>query len=377
MSRKPDTAPVPALFSPLKLRGLELRNRIVLSPMCQYEARDGHTVDWHQVHHARYAMSGIAAGFVEATAVSTEGRITHGCTGLWNDAQIAGMAGIARMYERFGVIPAIQLSHAGWKASAQRPTGGAGPLPADDPEGAWQTVGPSPLACRQGWPAARAMTAADIEKLKQDWRAATRRALRAGFRIIEIHGAHGYLIHSFLSPLSNHRKDAWGGTLEGRMRLAIEIAELTRAEWPSEWPVFFRISATDDDANGWTIEDSVILSRELAGHGIDVIDCSSGGLQSIPPSGRLALPQGFQVPYAAKIRQETGARTMAVGLITGTAFANDIVARGEADLVALARELMADPGWPLKAALDLGFSGALEVLPTEYRLYLQRRGWRR
>lgn len=345
--------------------------------MCQYAARVGSVSNWHTVHHARYAMSGLSLAFIEATAVSAAGRITHGCTGLWHDDQISGLARIAAMYQELGTVPGIQLAHAGWKASAARPVDGAGPLAAGGAEPAWQSVGPSALPCKPGWPACREMDPADIESVKHDWRAAVRRALRAGFRVIEIHGAHGYLIHSFLSPLSNRRSDAYGGSLEGRMRLALEIAQLTRAEWPSEWPVFFRVSSTDDEPGGWTLEDTVALACRLRECGIDVIDCSSGGLTSLPPSGRLALPQGFQVPYAARVRREARVATMAVGLITEATFANNVIGNGEADLIALGRQFMVSPGWTVEAALELGHRAAVELLPAPYRLYIERRGWRR
>jgi 2,4-dienoyl-CoA reductase-like NADH-dependent reductase (Old Yellow Enzyme family) len=363
----------PALFSPLRLRGLTIRNRVVVAPMCQYRAEDGKAVLWHTVHHGKFAMAGVGIGFVEATAVAPEGRITPGCTGIWNDDQVDGLAQIAALYEAYGAVPAIQLSHAGWKGSAARPLEGAGPLAAAGREPAWETVGPSRLAPKDGWPACRELDRAGIEEVKQAWRLAFRRARAAGYKIVEIHGGHGYLVHTFLSPHANKRTDEYGGSLAGRMRFALEIAEIARAEWPQELPVFFRISALDDVKDGWTMDDSVALSHELKARGIDVIDCSSGGLTSLPPSGRSRPPQGFQVPFASRIRREVGIATMAVGLITEPQFANDIVAAGEADLVALAREFMANPNWAFHAALALGDKDAFKLLPRDYALFLERR----
>ena len=363
----------PALFTPIKLRELAIRNRVVLSPMCQYLAVDGCVTDWHYAHHAKFAMAGVGVGMVEATAVTREGRITHGCTGLWDDAQIDGMARIAELYSRYGAVPAIQLNHAGWKGSAQRPLEGAGPLSTETREAPWQTLGPSAISCKQGWPAAQAMSTADIEALKEAWRQAFRRALRAGFRIVEVHAAHGYLVHSFLSPISNKRADAYGGDLRGRMRLALEIADIAREEWPADLPVFFRISSIDDAQGGWTLEDSVVLAAELKQRGVDAIDCSAGGLQNLPISGRTLPPQGFQVPYAARIRKETGIATMAVGLILDAEFADAVIRKGDADLIAIGREFLADPNWVFHAAQRLGFDGALDLLPREYSFYLARR----
>jgi len=363
----------PELFTPLALRGLELRNRIVVSPMCQYLAVEGAVQDWHYRHHARFALGGVGTAFVEATAVTRDGRITHGCTGLWEDAQIDGLARIAAMYREYGIAPGIQLGHAGRRASAARPWEGAQPLAVDGPDPAWPTVGPSPVPEREGNPVPRELKVAEIEGLVDDFRAAVRRARRAGFDVVEIHGAHGYLIHSFFSPVSNRREDAFGGSLERRMRLPLLVAEAVRAEWPAELPVFYRASAVDGVEGGATVEDTVALARELRARGIDVIDCSSGGMAGSGSLSSRKIRQGYQVPYAAAVREGAGIATMAVGAIVSPALAESIVAGGQADLVALGRELLADPNWAYRAARELGMERPWEVLPDKYAFYLERR----
>ncbi|KPQ14802.1 MAG: Old Yellow Enzyme family NADH:flavin oxidoreductase [Rhodobacteraceae bacterium HLUCCO18] len=362
----------PKLFTPLALRGIETRNRVVISPMCQYSAHEGHLDDWHLVHLGRFAIGGAGIIFTEATAVQKGGRITHGCAGLWADSQIPGHARLAQFALRHGAIPAIQLGHAGRKASIQRPWFGNGPLDeADFARGdmPWTPVGPSAIPVAEGWPVPHELTLAEIGDLIADFVAATRRAREAGYRIVEIHGAHGYLVHSFLSPLSNRRSDAYGGDLNGRMRLALEIAEAVRAEWPEDLPLFFRTSAVDGAPEGWSLDDTVALARALKEIGVDVIDCSSGGIGgSATAAGGAKRQPGFQVPYADRVRQEAQITTMAVGLITHPVQAEAILTEGRADLVAIAREALVDPQWALHAARDLGHD-------TDFSTWPEQSGW--
>ncbi len=361
----------PKLFAPLALRGLTLRNRIVASPMCQYAAVDGSAQDWHYAHHARFALGGVGAAFVEATGVTPEGRITPACLGIWADKHIAAVAPIARLYRQHGVACGIQLAHAGRKGSAARPWDGAGPLPRDGAEPAWQTVAPSAIAVRPGWPAPRALEERELPAIVEAFRQAALRALAAGFDFVEIHGAHGYLIHSFLSPLSNQRTDAFGGSLENRMRLGLLVSEAVRAVWPDDRPLFYRTSAIDDAPGGITIGDTITLAKALKARGVDVVDCSSGGIIGSPLQAKPAA--GFQIPLAAAVRAEAGVSTMAVGLITDPQLAEAALAEGRADLIALGRELLADSNWPHRAAIELGLPQPHQVLPHRFSLYLDRR----
>jgi len=367
----------PKLFTPLALRGIETRNRVVISPMCQYSAHEGHLDDWHLVHLGRFAIGGAGIIFTEATAVQKGGRITHGCAGLWADSQIPGHARLAQFALRHGAIPAIQLGHAGRKASMQRPWFGNGPLDeADFARGdmPWTPVGPSAIPVAEGWPVPHELTLAEIGDLIADFVAATRRAREAGYRIVEIHGAHGYLVHSFLSPLSNRRSDAYGGDLNGRMRLALEIREAVRAEWSEDLPLFFRTSAVDGAPEGWSLDDTVALARALKQIGVDVIDCSSGGIGgSATAAGGAKRQPGFQVPYADRIRQEAQITTMAVGLITHPVQAEAILTEGRADLVAIAREALVDPQWALHAARDLGHDSDFSTWPEQSGWWLAGR----
>lgn len=365
------------LFRPIRLRGIEARNRVVISPMCQYSAHEGHMEDWHLVNLGRFAMGGAGIVFTEATAVQKSGRITHGCPGLWADSQIPGHARIAQFVARQGAVPAVQLGHAGRKASMQRPWFGNGPLgPQDFARGdmPWPTFAPSALPVAEGWQEPQAMTAEDIAQLLEDFAAAARRALAAGYRIVEIHAAHGYLLHSFLSPLSNHRQDAYGGALENRMRLPLEVAQTVRAVWPEDLPVFFRVSAVDGDPEGWQLDDTVELARRLQAIGIDVMDCSSSGIAGSATAGPGGKRQpGFQVPYADRVRNETGLATMAVGLITHPRQAEAILAQGQADLIAIGREALVDPNWALRAAQALGHDTEFETWPEQSGWWLSRR----
>ena len=363
----------PLLFSPFDLRGLTLRNRVVVSPMCQYQAVDGAVGDWHYAHHARFALGGVGTAIVEATAVTAEGRITPGCTGLWSDAHIPGLKQITDLYRAQGVVPAIQLGHAGRRASCQRPWDGGLPLAAGGKEAPWPFVGPSPLPERDGAPVPRELTISDIDALVESFRSAFRRALKAGFDIVEIHGAHGYLIHSFFSPLSNLRSDAYGGSLGNRMRFALRIAETAREIWPKDRPVFYRASVVDGIEGGVTLEDTVALARELKARGVDVIDCSSGGMAgSVTLSGKKIRP-GFQVPLSSGVKRGADIATMAVGAILTGPQAEQILAEGNADLIAIGREFLADPNWCLHAAEALGVENAYQLLPKYYSFYLERR----
>ncbi|MGE0096477.1 MAG: NADH:flavin oxidoreductase/NADH oxidase [Alphaproteobacteria bacterium] len=366
------------LFSPLELPGVRAKNRIVVSPMCQYTAVDGVATEWHFAHHHRFAVGGAGIGFVEATGVEARGRITPGCTGIWTDAQVPALAEIAKIYRDHGALSGIQIAHAGRKASAQRPWHGAGPLTkADEVRGdkAWQAVGPSPDPVSPGWPAPHPLSVDEIRDMVAKWADAARRALAAGFDILEIHGAHGYLIHSFLSPLSNRRNDAYGGDLNRRMRLALEVTEAVRAVWPKDRPLFYRTSSVDGVEGGVTIEDTVALAKALKARGVDVIDCSSGGIRgsSTLAVGRTRPKLGFQVPYAEQVRREADIKTMAVGLIVDAAQAEEILRRGQADLIALARELLYNPFWPLHAAQALGADAEFAAWPEQYGWYLTRR----
>lgn len=354
------------LLSPLTIRGVTFRNRIVMAPMCQYIAKDGLADDWHLVHLGSRASGGVSLVIVEATAVTADGRITHGDLGIWSDAHIEPLARIARFVESQGAIPGIQLAHAGRKGSCDLPwKGGAGLL---TPEvGGWPVVGPSAIRFDDGYPLPTALDEAGIEGIVAAFEAATKRALKAGFRLIEVHSAHGYLLHEFLSPLSNQRSDAYGGSLENRMRLTLRVAQRTRELVPAELPVFVRISGTDWAEGGWDIDQSVVLSRRLKELGIDLIDVSSGGLV---PRARIPVARGYQVPLARKIRSEAGIATGAVGLITEAAHANEIVTSEDADLVFLARELLREPYWAIKAEQELGEE---PTWPISYGYAVKRR----
>ena len=361
------------LFEPLTLRGTVLRNRIVVSPMCQYKAVDGYIQPWHLAHHARFALGGAAIVFVEATAVTRNGRITHGCTGLWEDGQIQGMRQIAELHRQHGVVPAIQIGHAGRRASAARPWEGASSLALSGPDEPWQAMAPSAIPERDGYPVPHEVTGADIDDLLAAFAAAARRALAAGFEIVEVHGAHGYLLHSFFSPVSNRRNDAYGGNIERRMRLPLLVAETVRGIWPAGKPVFYRTSVVDGVEQGLTVEDSIILARELGRRGIDVIDCSSGGMTGPTTLSTKKIKPGYQVPLAAAIKRGSGLKVMAVGAILNGRQADAILRDGDADLIAIGREMLADPNWTYHAAVDLDLAEPWRVLPPEYGFYLERR----
>ncbi|HEY2848935.1 MAG TPA: NADH:flavin oxidoreductase/NADH oxidase [Gemmatimonadaceae bacterium] len=343
---------MPGLLDELKIRSLTLRNRIVVSPMCQYSCVDGVANDWHFVHLGSRAVGGAALVFTEATAVAAEGRISPQDLGIWNDAQGRALAPIVAFVRAQGAAAGIQLAHAGRKASTRRPWDPPGVVP--ESEGGWARVdAPSAIAFSDEMLVPHAMTADDIKRVVADFAAAARRALAAGFDVIELHAAHGYLMHEFLSPLSNKRTDAYGGSFENRTRIVLDVARAVRAVWPETHPLFVRISSTDWTEGGWDLPQSIELARALKPCGVDLIDASSGGNVA---TARIPLGPGYQVPFAEAIRREAGIATGAVGLITGAAQANEIVSSGQADIVLLARELLRDPYWPMRAAIELGAS---------------------
>jgi len=338
-----------ALFTPLRLREVTLRNRIAVSPMCQYSAPEGRPTEWHLVHLGSRAVGGAGLVIAEASAVLPEGRISPDDTGIWSDAQAEAWAPIARFIAAQGAVPAIQLAHAGRKAATEPPWRGGRPV--GEGGRGWPPVGPSPLAFAEGYPVPRELLTDDIRAIVGAFRDAARRAEQAGFEAVEIHMAHGYLLHQFLSPLTNRRNDEYGGSLENRMRLPLEVARAVREAFPVERPVLARISATDWVEGGWDLEQSVVFARELREAGVDLVDCSSGGTV---PDAKVPLAPGYQVPFAAAIRERAGVATGAVGMITEPAQAEAIVAGGQADLVLLARGMLRDPYWPLHAARALG-----------------------
>jgi 2,4-dienoyl-CoA reductase-like NADH-dependent reductase (Old Yellow Enzyme family) len=347
------------LFEPYAQRSQTLRNRIVVSPMCEYSAQDGVPNAWHMVHLGSRAVGGAGAVITEATAISPEGRISAHDTGIWNDAQVEAWRPIVAFMTEHGTVPGVQLAHAGRKASAWRPWEGGGSLPAE--HGAWLTVAPSAIPFDHDWHVPLALDIDGIRKVIADFRAAAVRAKDAGFKLIELHGAHGYLLHQFMSPLSNHRTDEYGGSFENRTRLVREVIAAVREVWPDELPLWLRISATDWADHGWSIDESVRLARELSGLGVDLVDVSSGGLV---PHVKIPLGPGYQVPFAARIRQEAGIATGAVGLITEPAQADGIIAGGAADVVLIARASLRDPYFPRRAAQELG---ATITPPVQYQ----------
>ena len=338
-----------ALFSPFNQRSLTLRNRIVVSPMCQYSCTEGFATDWHLVHLGSRAVGGAAVVIAEATAVEARGRISPGDVGLWQDAQIEPLARITKFVREQGAAPAIQLAHAGRKASTARPWEGGGPL--GFAQGGWPVVAPSALPFAEGHPVPQALTPEEIAGIVRAFADAAKRSLAAGFEIVELHAAHGYLLHQFLSPLSNHRTDCHGGSFENRCRLLLEVADAVRAVWPARLPVWARLSATDwAESGGWDLPQTVALAKLLKARGVDLLDCSSGGML---PHAKIPAGPGFQVPFAEAVRREAGIATGAVGLITQPDQAEKIVGENRADVVLLGREFLRDPYWPLHAAKAL------------------------
>ncbi|MEO1688832.1 MAG: NADH:flavin oxidoreductase/NADH oxidase [Pseudomonadota bacterium] len=365
-----------ALFDPFALRGTRLRNRVVVSPMSQYRAVEGRANAWHLVHLGRFALGGAGLVFAEATAVTAAGRRTHGDLGLWEDAQVEALAPVAAFVEAEGAVPGLQLGHAGRKASERRPWHGETPVDAEDVaargEAPWPTLAPSARPYADGWPTPREMTEADIAATLAAFAAAAARAVAAGFRVLEVYAAHGFLQHQFLSPLANARRDRWGGSEENRRRFAVETARAIRSAVPDATPLIFRLSATDWIDGGIEPEETVRTARALQAEGVDMIDVSSGGIGGRDRPRRMKIEQGFQTPFAAAIR-EAGVPTMAVGFLWDPAAAEAVVAEGRADLVALARELLDDPNWPLHAAATLGADEARGMWPPEMGWWLSRR----
>jgi 2,4-dienoyl-CoA reductase-like NADH-dependent reductase (Old Yellow Enzyme family) len=344
------------LFSPFKLRSVEFPNRIGVSPMCEYSSEDGFANDWHFVHLGARAQGGPGLVTLEASAVTAEGRISPGDLGIYKDEHIPALQRIVNFIHSQGVRPGIQLAHAGRKASMSIPFGGERLLQPN--EGGWQTVAPSAFAFSPAYSVPQALDQAGIDSTVEAFRLAARRADSAGFDFVEIHAAHGYLLHEFLSPLANQRTDQYGGSFENRTRLLVQVVDAVRAQWPSHLPLFVRISATDWADGGWTIDESVQLAHILRDRGVDLVDCSSAGLV---PYAKIPVGPGYQVDFAARIRREANIPTAAVGMITDAAQANQIVANGQADLVFLAREMLRDPYFPLHAAAALGESASWPV----------------
>ncbi len=370
-----DAAPV-LLWQPLTIRGLTLKNRIVIAPMAMYSAHEGFADDFHMVHLGRFALGGAGLVFMEATAVSRQGRITAGCAGLWLDAQIAPLRRVTDFLHRSGTAAGIQLCHSGHKGSSQRPWEGGKPLTARGCQGgdqAWETAGVAAEPFDNGWPPPHAMTAEDLDAVEQDFVAAAERACKAGFDVIELHCAHGYLLHSFLSPLTNSRTDGYGGDLQGRMRFPLRVAAAVRRVWPADKPLFVRVSAVDGVDVGWTMDDTVAFATALQPLGVDAVDCSSGGMRLTRRQALVSRVPGFQVPFAARVRREAGLASVAVGLIRDAGHAEAILRAGEADLIAVAREALVNPNWSAETALHLLGDEGWNRWPDQFGWWLLRR----
>jgi 2,4-dienoyl-CoA reductase-like NADH-dependent reductase (Old Yellow Enzyme family) len=361
------------LFTPFRSRGVTFSNRIVVSPMCQYSAIEGAVNAWHLAHHARFALGGVGGAVIEATAVERDGRISEGCLGLWDDSQVEGFRQLAELYHGQGIPVGVQIGHAGRKGSSASPWDGAGPLASASPPRGWHTEAPSAIAHAEGWPVPAPLDEAGIARIVGSFAASARRAVGAGLDFVEVHGAHGYLLHEFLSPISNDRADRYGGTFENRARFALDAAQAVRRAVPDTMPVWYRASCVDESAGGVTLDETIELARRLKEIGIDLVDCSSGGIRG--PVARSMRPEapGHQVPYAERIRREAGIPTMAVGLITEPSQADTIVTEGSADLVAIARELLADPNFVYRAARLLGHPAPHALLPQNFAFFLARR----
>jgi 2,4-dienoyl-CoA reductase-like NADH-dependent reductase (Old Yellow Enzyme family) len=349
---------MPHLLEPLAIRDLTLAHRVIVSPMCQYSSDDGFANDWHFVHLGSRAVGGAALVFTEAAAVTADGRISPQDLGIWKDAHVPPLERIVRFIRAQGSRAGMQLAHSGRKGSTARPWSGGGAVPPE--QGGWQPVGPTAEPFAPGYPVPRALTEDEIAQIVGAFADAARRALAAGFEVVEVHAAHGYLLHEFLSPLSNTRTDRYGGSFDSRIRLTLEVVEAVRRVWPERLPLFVRISSTDWTPGGWDVGDSVQLARRLKPLGVDVIDCSSGGNVA---TAKIPIGPGYQVPFAERIRREADIATGAVGMITTAPQADQIVRSGQADCVLLARELLRDPYWPMHAAAQLGHAAAW---PAQY-----------
>lgn len=376
MIEQPDNAVHTSLFSALPLREVQLPNRIVVSPMSQYSAKDGIANDWHTVTYGKFAQGGAGMVMLETAAITPQGRGTYGDLGLWCDEQIQPLAKVAQFIASQGTVPAIQIGHAGRKGSLQRPWEGYGALTEKEKsrgEVPWLTVAPSALATGPDLAVPSALTIEELQAMLRQWQAAAQRAAQAGFQVLELHCAHGYLLQQFLSPLANIRTDAYGGDLHRRMAFPLEVVQAVRAVWPAHLPLMCRISAVDGADGGYTLEDSILFACELRKLGVDLIDCSSGGIAGLSTaSNRIPRSLGYQVPYAQAIREQAGILTMAVGLIIEPQQAQSILANEKADLVALGREILHNPNWPLQARQALG-AGGFEHWPAPYGWWLEKR----
>jgi 2,4-dienoyl-CoA reductase-like NADH-dependent reductase (Old Yellow Enzyme family) len=366
----------PLLFTPLTIRGLTLRNRVVVSPMSQYSAVDGAPTDWHLVHLGKFAMGGAGIVFCEETSVSERSRKTYDCPGIYTDAQVTAWRRVTDFIRGQGAAAAIQLGHAGRKVATRAPWDGFAPLGAEDAahgRAPWAGIAPSPIPFKEGAMVPKEMDRDDIRYVIDLHVEAAKRSLDAGFDIVEIHGAHGYIIQQFLSPITNRRTDAYGGDIEGRMRFGLELVEAVRAAWPADRPLFFRASCVDGRGGIWSMDDTVVLAAALKQRGVDMLDCSSGGIEG--PLTLHVVPRvpGYHVPFAERIRREAGIATMAVGLITEGPQAESYLQAGQCDLVALAREMMWDPNWAVHAAAALGMPAPHMLLPRPYGWWLEKR----
>ncbi|MEM8811643.1 MAG: NADH:flavin oxidoreductase/NADH oxidase [Pseudomonadota bacterium] len=366
-----------SLFDPITLRGVTVPNRIAVSPMSQYISKNGYANDWHLVHLGRFALGGAGLVFTEATGVEARGRRTHGDLGLWEDGQIDGLARVARFLKEQGAVPGIQLGHAGRKASERRPWHGETPVDDEDVaergEAPWEAIAPSALPYGEIWPSPREMSTTDIETVVAAFGSAAARADAAGFEVIDIYAGHGFLVHQFYSPIANERTDYYGGSRENRMRFAVDVADSVRANWPGDKPLIFRISAVDWVDGGWELEDTIALANTLKAHGVDMLDCSTGGIGGLVKPRRMTIEHGFQVPYAEAVKKETGIGAMGVGFLWDVADIDRMVVEGRIDMVALARELLDDPNWPLHAARELDRDPAFDMWKPQFGWWLNKR----
>lgn len=372
----PSTATLPLLFQPIELHGITARNRIVVSPMCQYASHEGGPTDFHLVHLGKFAMGGAGIVFCEETSVEERGRKSYHCAGIYDDRHIPQYRRINDFIRSQGAVPAIQIGHSGRKGSGCEPWQGYRPLTeADARQGnaPWQVVSSSALPASEHAPMPHVLDRSEIRTVISHWREATLRAVDAGYDIVEVHAAHGYLIHQFLSPLANQRIDEYGGDLQGRMRICLEIVEAVRAAWPADRPVFMRVSAIDGVNSQWTVEDTLALVLAAKERGVSVVTTSSGGIHGPGTATLMPRVPGYHVPYSERVRRETGVTTIVVGLITAASHAEQILENGQADMIALARELLWNPNWPVHAARELGVHDYLDLLPLGYAWWLKRR----